>query len=588
MIGIGPCLFFGKHLVQHTNRPIGLIGVASGGWMAQIWDPRQMAGGKMPGRPYLYGPMIQRIIQAGGYGKLKGMVWDQGASDALQKPSASKDYEQNLTTFISGVRRDTGNPDLPVIVVQLGRVSPPPCPAFPASVPWAKSTTTFMRPTPKAASASPRPRGGVAETLKNAYLVPSADLFPLEDPVHWGSGAYQRLGPRVAEVALSQVYKVPGHGTPIKLESIELVDRRDSRTGGEIPGHHQSTIRVRFSGVSGRLHAAGRPLGFSLRFPGMTPAQAQNGVPVIFAVEFDPKEPAAVQLHVSGYPSGLHKRGPVLCYGAGLDPSINIVDDKDMAIAAFGPVAIPAPKEEPTIAPSQPGQSAKAPVQVPEDLVFRRNVEYCPGGTGIQWRLDYFKPADAAGPLPAIVMVHGGGWKGAGGKTNYNPICIRWAQRGYFVMAIEYRTSSSTVSTFPEAIEDCKCAVRWLRSQASTLGVDASRIGVYGSSAGGHLAMMLGILSKEKFGDHYEGDGPWQDQSSDVSAVVSDAGVVNLDQSIPGNSGLDAPSMIFWAGLLPPGPRSTMLHQPAMPTGRPSFPPSSCSMARPTNRCRSP
>ena len=79
--------------------------------------------------------------------------------------------------------------------------------------------------------------------------------------------------------------------------------------------------------------------------------------------------------------------GPVR-HGAGLDPSINIVDDKDMAIAAFGPVAIPAPKEEPTIAPSQPGQSAKAPVQVPEDLGFRRNVEYCPGGTGIQWRLD--------------------------------------------------------------------------------------------------------------------------------------------------------------------------------------------------------
>ncbi len=110
VLGTGPCLFFGKHLIKHTNRPIGLIGVSSGGWMAQVWDPRRMEGGKMPQRPYLHGRMVQRVIQAGGYGKLKGMVWDQGGSDALQKTSESKDYHDNLTAFINGVRRDIGNP----------------------------------------------------------------------------------------------------------------------------------------------------------------------------------------------------------------------------------------------------------------------------------------------------------------------------------------------------------------------------------------------------------------------------------------------------------------------------------------------
>jgi acetyl esterase/lipase len=548
VIGIGPCLFLGKHLVQHTNRPIGFIGVASGGWMAQIWDPKRMKESKMPGRPYLYGPMIQRVIQAGGFGKLKGMVWDQGGSDATQKPSASKDYEQNLTAFINGVRRDTGNPHLPVIVVQLGRVVSSAVPGMPGKSPTAEEYDDLYATYTASCERVREAQRRVAETLENVYLVPSADLFPLEDPVHWGSDAYERLGPRVAEVALSQVYKIPGHGTPIRLKSIELVPRRDSRTGGEIPGHHQSTLRVRFSGVSGRLHAAGRPLGFSLRFPRMSPQEARNGAPVIFAARFDPKDPATVLLHVTGYPEGLYKREAVLCYGAGVDPLMNLVDDKDMAVPAFGPIDVPAPKEERSNGTSPPGQASKEPLQVPEGILFRRDVPYRPGGPGNPWRLDYAKPADPAGPLPAIVMVHGGGWKGAGGKANYNPICIRWAQRGYFVMAIEYRTSSGTVSTFPAAIEDCKCAVRWLRAHASSLGVDPDRIGVYGSSAGGHLALMLGILSKEKFGDNYEGDGPWQEQSSDVCAVVSDAGVINLDETLPGNSTLKRAFQDFLGG----------------------------------------
>ena len=64
---------------------------------------------------------------------------------------------------------------------------------------------------------------------------------------------------------------------------------------------------------------------------------------MIFTVEFDPKDPAAVLLHVTRRPDYLHKRGAVLCYGAGVDPLINITDDKDMAIPTFGPIEIPAP-----------------------------------------------------------------------------------------------------------------------------------------------------------------------------------------------------------------------------------------------------
>jgi acetyl esterase/lipase len=266
-----------------------------------------------------------------------------------------------------------------------------------------------------------------------------------------------------------------------------------------------------------------------------------------------------VLLHATGNPDKLNERGVMLCYGTGVDPSINITDEKDMAISTFGPVEIPAPKEPTAIpvpkeraeATSQQGQTGKAALKVPAGIDFRREVEYRPGGTGNEWRLDYARPAHPAGLLPGIVMVHGGGWKGAGAKSAYHPTCIDWAQRGYFVMAIDYRTASSTVPTFPAAIEDCKCAVRWLRAHAAELGVDSNRIGAYGSSAGGHLALMLGILSKQKFGDEYEGDGPCQDQSSDVSAVASDAGIVSLDQTLPSNSGLKKAFNDFLGGTPP-------------------------------------
>jgi len=199
--------------------------------------------------------------------------------------------------------------------------------------------------------------------------------------------------------------------------------------------------------------------------------------------------------------------------------------------------------------PTRPAPSAKAPLKVPVGTEYRREVQYRPGA-GLQWRLDYAKPSHADGLLPAIVMVHGGGWKGVNAKGSFDPICIDWAQRGYFVMTINYRTSE-TAHTFPAAIEDCKCAVRWLRAQASTLGIDPNRIGVYGNSAGGHLALMLGILSREKFGDQYEGDGPWRDQTSDVSAVASDSGVVNLDQTLAGNKTLQRVFNDFLGGMPP-------------------------------------
>ena len=84
--------------------------------------------------------------------------------------------------------------------------------------------------------------------------LPASIFIRMVDPIHLDFGAFQRLGPRLGEVALSEVYKLPGHGTPIQLESIQVEPLRSYKTGEVVHGH--TMIRVRFTGVNGKLQAA--------------------------------------------------------------------------------------------------------------------------------------------------------------------------------------------------------------------------------------------------------------------------------------------------------------------------------------------
>jgi acetyl esterase/lipase len=104
-----------------------------------------------------------------------------------------------------------------------------------------------------------------------------------------------------------------------------------------------------------------------------------------------------------------------------------------------------------------------------------------------QLRLDLHRPAKASGEEPLVVWIHGGGWR-RGSKANCR---LSWlTEHGYAVASIEYRLSGAAI--WPAQIHDCKAAIRWLRANARRLGYDATRIGVGGSSAGGHLAALLG------------------------------------------------------------------------------------------------
>jgi acetyl esterase/lipase len=165
-------------------------------------------------------------------------------------------------------------------------------------------------------------------------------------------------------------------------------------------------------------------------------------------------------------------------------------------------------------------EKAKAPEpKLPEGVKAHRDLEYVPGG-GVRQSLDLYVPEKAAGPLPLIIWIHGGGWS-AGSKERCP--ALPYLTRGYAVASINYRLSGT--AKFPAQIEDCKAAVRWLRANAKKYNLDADRFGAWGSSAGGHLVALLGTSGEAK---DLEGDGPNREFSSRVQAVCDFFGPTDL------------------------------------------------------------
>jgi acetyl esterase/lipase len=164
-----------------------------------------------------------------------------------------------------------------------------------------------------------------------------------------------------------------------------------------------------------------------------------------------------------------------------------------------------------------------------ESLTVLHDIPYRTG-TSKHWRLGLAMKKDLQGkPRPGMVVIHGGGWV-EGDKVSFAsrkhgvPGNIEdFADLGFVAVTINYRLSSE--APFPAALEDCKCAVRWLRAHAKEYNLDPKEIGAYGNSAGGHLAMLLGMAGKEA---GFEGDGPYPEESSAVQAVVSDSGPIDM------------------------------------------------------------
>jgi len=153
---------------------------------------------------------------------------------------------------------------------------------------------------------------------------------------------------------------------------------------------------------------------------------------------------------------------------------------------------------------------------LPASVRAVRDVTYAIHGRPL--RLDLYlpaAPAPAGAPLPALVFVHGGGWR-QGVRDNFAPMAIRMAARGYAAATVSYRLSPE--ARYPAAIHDVKAAVRWLRAHAGAYGIDPARIAIAGGSAGGQIASLVGVTNDDA---RFDPDAAPGAPSSAVQAVVN-------------------------------------------------------------------
>jgi acetyl esterase/lipase len=172
-------------------------------------------------------------------------------------------------------------------------------------------------------------------------------------------------------------------------------------------------------------------------------------------------------------------------------------------------------------AQSRPHDPVDRNAHVPPGICVHRDLEYVPGG-GLAQSLDVYVPQQTGlEPLRLLVWIHGGGWWK--GSKEHAGQAINYALRGYVVASLAYRFS--TVAKFPAQIQDCQAAIRWLRGNCHTYRIDPERIGVWGSSAGGHLANLLGTAGGQ---EAFAPIGQHADQSDRVQAVCAYCGPSDL------------------------------------------------------------
>jgi acetyl esterase/lipase len=142
------------------------------------------------------------------------------------------------------------------------------------------------------------------------------------------------------------------------------------------------------------------------------------------------------------------------------------------------------------------------------------------------------------GPFPGVLVVHGGAWR-MGNRWQLAGVANLLAQHGFTAVAISYRLAPD--HQFPAQIDDCKAAVRWMRSEAARWKIDPDRIGGFGYSAGAQLVSLLGTTTPE---DGLEGvEDPASLPSTRLQAVVAGGAPCDF-RPIP----LDVDGLAFWLG----------------------------------------
>lgn len=186
--------------------------------------------------------------------------------------------------------------------------------------------------------------------------------------------------------------------------------------------------------------------------------------------------------------------------------------------------------------------SAAWATHVPNEYQMYPNVAYLTMGN-TQLKMDVYRRSTATTPQPTIIYMHGGFWV-AGNKEAAILNLLPWMEMGWNVVNVEYRLGPGTLA--PGAVEDCFCALRYVAQQAMMFNVDVNRLVVTGESAGGHLALALGILPEsEGFDRECAANAPLPK----VAAVLNWFGISDVPDVIDGPH--RAAAAVRWFGSLP-------------------------------------
>ena len=286
--GAGLARPFAVELYRRTGVPIGLVPCAHGGTSMDQWSPAE----KAKGGGSLDGATVRRIAAVGG--KVKGVLWYQGESDANDKAAGS--FATKFEALVAAFRADAGQADLPFYYVQIGR---------------------FINGGNGATWNQIQEAQRLAEAkIPNTGMVTAVDLT-LDDLIHVSTPDLKRLGRRMAMLAAHDLFPDVKESAGFKKGPRPV----SAKVNGD-------SVTVKFSEINGQLISEGRISGFSIH-------DAKGDlIPMIYKARFDGNDTIQLDL-IAKLPAG-----STLRYGAGKDPYCNVRDTSDMALPAFGPLPI--------------------------------------------------------------------------------------------------------------------------------------------------------------------------------------------------------------------------------------------------------
>ena len=182
-----------------------------------------------------------------------------------------------------------------------------------------------------------------------------------------------------------------------------------------------------------------------------------------------------------------------------------------------------------TSAQTQPVDSVSWMLNVMQSTYIIPNVTYSVA-SNYECKLDVYARRGQSSPVPTVVVIHGGGWV-AGTKEGETLNLLPYLEMGFAVVNVEYRLAR--VALAPAAVEDCRLALRWVFRNAKTYGFDPERIVVTGGSAGGHLALMTGMLDTTA-GFDYPKEWDQANPPMKVAAIVNWFGITDVKEILSG------------------------------------------------------